>query len=489
MKKLLRRHWPLFVILGLAFLLRLPLLAGSFWLDEAAQALESARPWHQQLQITDDFQPPLLHLLTYMTIHLSHQEWWLRFWGALLPGLFTIAGTYCLTRHFSTRRAAIAAAALLATSSFHIFYSQELRPYSLSAVWVVWSWYFLLRASSSRSRLFWCFLLTTIAGLYSSYLYPFVFGAQLVYLLVCRHYRQCSYAFSSAIIAFLPWLPAFLDQLQAGQTLRLTFPGWENIVSFTFVRSSLLTVAKFIYGVLDVEVNFFFVAGTLLIVVLMCMAIFTQFHLLVKQKRIWFQLTIILILPFLAASLISLFVPVVQPKRVIFLLPFFYLTIAILVFGTRQHRHRVSPVAFALPILLLIINLFSTFCYYTDARLQRENWRDLLATLHRDWDVTDTAAVFAYQAPFSPWVWYEQTVSSPFPTFSTGTYDTSTLVDLNAISLLDDYSHIIVFDYLRELTDREDKVLHWLEDHHFVAGKIYTYHNLGQVRIYEKLSL
>ena len=49
-----------FIIVG-ALLLRLILINSSFWLDEAAQALESIRPLSQQLQIQNDFQPPLYH--------------------------------------------------------------------------------------------------------------------------------------------------------------------------------------------------------------------------------------------------------------------------------------------------------------------------------------------------------------------------------------------------------------------------------------------
>ena len=90
MKKWWHRQSLLLLILGLAFLLRLPHLNGSFWLDEAAQALESARPAHEQFQIADDFQPPLLHLLTFIALRLGKSEAWLRLIGAVLPSLLTI---------------------------------------------------------------------------------------------------------------------------------------------------------------------------------------------------------------------------------------------------------------------------------------------------------------------------------------------------------------------------------------------------------------
>ena len=50
----------------LALGIRLIHLSQSFWLDEAAQALESARPLTEQFELSGDFQPPLFHLLVYL---------------------------------------------------------------------------------------------------------------------------------------------------------------------------------------------------------------------------------------------------------------------------------------------------------------------------------------------------------------------------------------------------------------------------------------
>ena len=65
MKKLKNwRNLPFFliVILFLALILRLVNLDQSFWLDEAAQVIESSRPLNQQFNLAADFHPPLYHL-------------------------------------------------------------------------------------------------------------------------------------------------------------------------------------------------------------------------------------------------------------------------------------------------------------------------------------------------------------------------------------------------------------------------------------------
>jgi len=93
-----RNQRVLWVILLVALVLRLPLLTGSFWLDEAAQALESIRPLAQQTDITGDFQPPLFHYLIHFAVQASRAEWWLRLWGSLIPGIITVWATYQLSK-------------------------------------------------------------------------------------------------------------------------------------------------------------------------------------------------------------------------------------------------------------------------------------------------------------------------------------------------------------------------------------------------------
>ena len=295
MRKYRRANCYFLAIIALALVLRLPLLGGSFWLDEAAQALESARPWSQQLVIPDDFQPPLLHLLTWFSLQVGESEWWLRTVGALIPGLLTIWGAYLLGRKIVSQRVGLLAALLLSTSSFHIFFSQELRPYSLSALWAVWSWLFLLeneREGSDfyqwpkNSRFARCldflpmgremcvYLLITWCGLYTSYLYPFVLASQLLFLLGRRQWRDAVWVSSVSIIGFLPWLPKFLEQLARGQLLRQNFPHWEDIVSFSLWKAPALTVGKFLFGVVDLEINAFFIGSLVVFSVLFIMLIF-----------------------------------------------------------------------------------------------------------------------------------------------------------------------------------------------------------------------
>lgn len=505
-----RRNYPLVIILIIALLLRLPQLTGSFWLDEAAQALESIRPLSQQILITDDFQPPLLHFITHFAAQLSWSEWWLRLWGALIPGLLTVWGTYLLGTKLASKKVGLTAAMLLATSSFHLFYSQELRPYSLSALFTVFSWFFLLEAIGVGqdsyqlkpknpvnkffhlfpiSRDFFLFLLLSILGIYTSYLYPFVLISQIIYLLVRRRSVLAGWAILIPTVAFLPWLSSFLDQLAAGQLLRTTFPDWENIVSYDLWRSLSLTFGKFFFGVLDLELSVAFLVLVGLLIVLLLAVIMNKKTRFWRQNKdrllLWLYLMVI---PFVLAAVVSIFVPIIQPKRIIYLLPFAYLLLSFLIFGTRADWRFLKMSNWLLLIYVLAINLFGTFAYYQSPLYQRENWRQAIQTLHQEYSSRNTLALFAYEQPFSPWRWYEMRYTDPFPTLTTGSYNTSEVNNLGLmLQPISNYDYVITFDYLRSLTDQENLVPKTLELLGFEEIRQLDYPNLGFIRIYHQL--
>ena len=156
----------LILLLGLALGLRLPFLDGSFWLDEAAQALESTRPWYLQLTIAQDFQPPLLHLIVHLVQYVSHAEWWLRLFGAVIPGLISIYYAIKIAKRYVGFTESIWLGLLLATNSFHVFFSQELRPYALPAAFASASWWVLLQfLEKDKKKFSLAYTLLTLGGL------------------------------------------------------------------------------------------------------------------------------------------------------------------------------------------------------------------------------------------------------------------------------------------------------------------------------------
>jgi len=487
--------WILILILSLALVLRLPQLNGSFWLDEAAQALESARPLQDQLKISGDFQPPLIHFLAHFALYFSQSEWWLRTVTALIPGLLTIFFTYQLAKTWQFRHPWLAPL-LLATNSFHIFYSQELRPYSLPAFFAVLSWWLIIKRKPLK---FWA--VTSLLGLYSSYLYPFLFLAQLIYLILITKLVQKTQSWWQSLAASLwrpllvifllclPWLPSFLNQLETGQLVRSELAGWSAVVATPQLKALSLVGGKFIFGLLDIEITPWFGLFSLLILFsfgfLLIKTILINFNQKVSRQRVLLSLLIWLLFPVLAAWLVSFFIPILQPKRVLYLLPGFYLLVTYLVdlkFYSNKLIVKLSKIS--LVFSLLLINGYATWAYFTNPELQRENWRALISELQQKYpNPNQTTAIFVYPAPFSPWVWY----SNDFPTLSLGQLSTEKIPDLGTqLSAKLKTERVITFDYLTDLTDPQHQVLTQLTQNGYQPTDLLDYPLIGFVRIYEK---
>jgi mannosyltransferase len=514
--KWLKNHFLIIIVLVLAFGLRLPLLNGSFWLDEAAQALESSRPFSQQLNIRADFQPPLIHYITHFALYFNNSEWWLRMVGALIPGLVTIFATYKVGQILFSRKVGLISSLLMATSSFHIFYSQELRPYSLPAMFALLSWWCLISLIKNKKskvklikikplkleldiRLFFLALLN-ILGLYSSYLYPFLLISQLVFVFIqYRQYlHQLIFSLLLSSLAFLPWLPRFLGQLEEGSSVREQLPGWDKVVSITQLKAIGLTFGKFIYGVLNINFTLLFVLTTLILgffvlviyknvdkkgAINYLQSLFTSSKNKKEHQQHLQSLISILIaffVPLLTAWVISFWIPVLRPKRVLYLLPFFYLLLSSsFVFAKRK------LFANALIGLLLLVNLYSTTSYFFNPSLQRENWRDLHGEVTKLYPKENSIALFSHPAAFSPWRWYDD---GSYPEISTGKLHIDQVIDMKEMfKPINDYQYVLVFDYLRTLSDPQDKIVKEVMSYGYQQIDIINYPNIGFVRVFARI--
>ncbi len=448
--------------------MRLPLLGSSFWLDEAAQALESARPLSQQLNIAADFQPPLLHLLIWFFMLFNQSEIWLRTFGALIPGMISLVFTYLLARQFLGKRGGAISGLLLGLSSFHIFYSQELRPYSLATMWAVMAWWALVQKPSQAKN--WVFGLASLGGLFTIYLYPFNLLAQLLWLLWTdrKLLKNLSKTLVVVGIIFALWLPGFWNQFQASQSLRSAIPIWSQTVSTPWLKALPLTYGKFIFGVVDLKLNAFYILSGLIVMLMILLGTYgfwqNRKKLPEHTYRFW-QLLLFWILAGLILSwLTSLIVPVLQPKRVLFILPaiWMYLT---LIWNTwiKQLNPKTKKIYQTVGLcglgLCLILNLSANWQYWTQAQLQRENWRDLVAYLEKNYSQQNTVMVFAFGGPFAPVEWYQTKV---FDSLATGQKTLDPAADQASIAQFftqkleespADAPVILVFDYLRDLTD------------------------------------
>lgn len=485
MKQSIRQNWQIVLILFFALIVRVPLLNGSFWLDEAAQVLESSRPLAQQLSISDDFQPPLIHIIVHFLLFFSSNEAWLRLGAALIPGLITIWCVYEIGKQVKNKSVGVLSALLLTTSSFHIYFSQELRPYSLPAMCASLTWLLLItlsRSGKNSKKIWFLFTLLTILGLYSSYIYPFLLLSQSIYIyfFLKKQTKELCISIFFSFLAFLPWLPSFFSQLHSGQTLRLQLSGWDAVVGTQQAKALALTAGKFLFGVLSLKNALPFVLFTLLLLLLI-VPILSAVR---KRKEVIF-LSLWLFVPILTAWCVSFFVPILQPKRVLFCLPAFFLLLGILFStGLESKSKLLQKSAFIVIVLFFVMNFYSLFKYYTTPKYQREDWRSLHAEILQKYPASQSIAVFSFTAPFAPWVWYDD---GKYPTFSTGVLDMQKISDISVLRKVSEYRFVLVFDYLRDLTDPKNSILSELQKYGYQEiDEIVPATQIGFVRVFAR---
>lgn len=241
----------IFAILVAALAARLYGLASeSLWLDEATSIFLAKMPIAEMVQWTAvDIHPPFYYALLHFWLVLGDGEAEVRLLSAL-SGVASVAVLYALARRLFNPVVGLVAAALLAVSPLHVWYSQETRMYALLALLGLLTAYLMVLALLDQRRGAWpaygiCAMLT----LYTHYYGFFILLAEnlIVLFLLWRGLIERAalrrwLALDVVIaLAFLPWLPTLVRQVQSGGggwVARGGLPGLRAIAD-TFISFSL----------------------------------------------------------------------------------------------------------------------------------------------------------------------------------------------------------------------------------------------------------
>lgn len=313
-----KEYWAIFIIIAVAFWLRLYRLGASdIWYDEAYSIIISGRFWQ-------DWNPPLYFGILYYWIKLfGISEFSLRF-----PSLiFSVSGiyiTFLLSKRLFNARIGIFAAIFMSLSAFHIWYAQEARPYSLSMLLGTLSTYFLYKALTKEKNKFWFYyILFSALVLYSdiTYFSFFLLFVQLFSVLLFFRNRL-----SLRIFWFFPILLIFPPRLlYLVSKLRYIKGGfWIPVPN---LRSFIITIENFNLGYNSCQFEYLFSN------ILSCLLLLGCF-LLLKRRIEWIKKTIfICFLFFLPIALIfmisKIFVPVYLDRGMIIFSPYYYILLSL----------------------------------------------------------------------------------------------------------------------------------------------------------------
>jgi uncharacterized membrane protein len=162
----------------------LTLYRNAFWVDELDELTTSANHIGSVMTTRDGF-PPLSSLLDHVWLWFGSFET-VR-WLAVAYGLGAVVLLALAAARIGGRRAGVIALAIGAFSPLLIWYSQELRPYSLLMLVAAASLLALLRAVESGRRSDWMvYAVISALGLWTQYFYALTVGAAVIWLWLRR---------------------------------------------------------------------------------------------------------------------------------------------------------------------------------------------------------------------------------------------------------------------------------------------------------------
>ncbi len=417
--KFLRPHFALFGILFLGLFLRLYHLGSeSFWLDEG-YSISGAKQSLVDIFRTapEDLHPPLYFFLLHGWFKLFGDA---EFSARLLSTLFGLLSVFAIFKLGSLlfdEETGLIASLIMSVSVFHVYYSQELRSYTLMAFLAIASFYFfcayLKQEGRSHRYLVWNIVLSFLLLYTHSFAVLVVLTQNLCFLLnllfggrtARTKVRPWVLSQFFLFISYLPWI------ISAIKTTAITR---HNI---WIPKPSLLTFAGAFYKY----------AGSVPVLILFGLAVLflvLYYRSYSRSKFFYFLLVWLFItvgVPF-AVSLI--FTPVYVYRYLIAGSVPAYLLVA---FSIRSLRLR--WLRWAMVIALVIFSLMGVYASY--ATIDKEQWREAASYVDAHAQKGDLVVFSAgyCQMIFDHYSKKEGLVKREFPKL---VYRTSLLIDDNS---------------------------------------------------------
>jgi len=213
--------------------------AQSLWRDEVDTVRFSTQPLSQLLSmfVVPGNNGPFYYLLLRPWIHFfGHVDYALRY-SALLLGLLAIPLMYQVMRKWSGRGPGQLAAMLLTFSPYAIWYSQELRMYTMVVVLALaatWCWQ---RAFWGGQRRYWIpYVVLLSVGIYTHYLLALLIPTHMILTLLWprtlrRHWWDLGLAYGFFVLPYIP-LAWWQEKLLFSPTFRTGHPfvPWPEMI-------------------------------------------------------------------------------------------------------------------------------------------------------------------------------------------------------------------------------------------------------------------
>lgn len=469
----------LLLILFLSLVIRLISLNQSLWLDEAINvfyAKSNDFVWFVTKYPMGDFHPAGWFATLWVWGNIfGWSETSVRM-PSVIFGILTVLFTYLIGKELFSKKIGLVGALLLSLAPLHIYYSQEARMYSLSALAVTFSFYSFILFINKKKLGWFVFFLSMILVLYSDYVAYFIFPVQLIYLIIYYRTFLVKYLLICCVsfLFYVPWLFIFPQQILNGQQTAMIISGWKEVVGGSSIRELFLLGIKTVVGRISLDNNFYysiyiFILGTPFLV---C---FIKIIKVINKNSLLILLWLIPV-PILA-WLFSFFIPVFSYFRFIYILPAFYIFIALCL-------TKFSQKLFTLILIIIIISeIISSGLYLFVNDYQRENWKEASLVANSQ---NNAVVIFEDNEVLAPFIYYNEGSQNSLPGLINKPAKTiDDVIDFQFES--DNSSKIYLFDYLVEINDPKKLIEKKLINSGYKKIQQFNYRGVGFVTLYENI--
>lgn len=411
-------------ILLLAFALRLYRLGyQSIWYDEGVSIHLAGKSLAALTAHTaGDIHPPLYYYLLHFWIKAAGSSEFAVAFLSLTFGLLLVPLVYCIGQHLYDPVVGSLAALLVAISPYNLWYSQEMRMYTLGASLGLVSLYSLLQLlaragcrmreagcgmQNAECRVYWVGYIVSVAlGLYTLYYFAFLLVFLNLFVLgwwlrVRRQGVRASVLWNwvlaqlAVFILYLPWLPISLHQAMDPPVppWRAFTPFWQVMVeSWSALALGQSVEPRAVWPVLLATVIIYGLGG-----VYAGTGFKTQDTLLrLARVRILYPASCILwgytFVPVLAIYLASLWTPVFHVRYVFTYAPAFYVLLAA---GLAWLRERWRPGLWLVLSLVVVASAYSIYNFHFDPRYATDDHRAAVEYIADRWRPGDAILINA----------------------------------------------------------------------------------------------
>jgi uncharacterized membrane protein len=458
----------LFITLLLGLILRIIGLNQSLWLDEAIGAIVAKTLGYREILtrfVVADNHPPLYYLsLKAWSQMFGYSEIALRSLSVLF-GLGTVVIVFFIAKELfkKDKWTIIISCLFLATSQFHIYYSQEARMYVMAGFFASLAVLSFLKTLHHKVNMAWwvVFSISLPLMMFSDYMPVFLLPVFWIYPLIIKKDKSW---WIKLVMAHLPlgilglyWLPTFLIQSQNGKWLIANLPLWKSVAGGATLKQLGLVWVKFIFGRISFNNKAIYYSLIAIISLPLAFIFARALHFWRKLSFVWLWLIVPIFLGFIA----SIWFPAFIYFRYIFVLPAFYLLLA---YGTTSLKNIYLKYFFT--VLVLTVSLVSWTIYAVVPDQQRENWKKAVATVESRLKSGEAVAVENPDA-FTPFKWYSKTNKKEIDLVpKIGAKDSEIRAQAN--TQIEKLKGIYLFEYLKDLNDPNGIARYIIEQSGFI---------------------